>query len=271
MISDTAESAMTPQRRHAASEVTLDVGRRTLRLTRLEQRWWPAQEVRKRDVVGYYRAVASVLLPHLVGRPFTIKRHFNGPRSPSVWIKDAPPELPDWIAVSAQPAKSRAGAGVRYPLVQNEAALLWMIEYGCIDLHVWPSRRDLPDRPDYVLFDLDPHRAPFRHVVEAAHLVHDALEALDLHSYVKTTDGTGLHIQVPIARTHSHAQTREFAKLVANAVTRVSAGLVTSGPRRADEHGVYIDTKMNGHGQQIVSVYSLRPNAQPAVATPLSW
>src|SRR5947207_3218352 len=162
--------------RQAASEVTLEVGRRTLRLTRLEQRWWPTQEVRKRDVIGYYDAVASVLLPHLTRRPFTIKRHFNGPRSPFIWIKDAPPELPDWIPISAQPAKSRAGAAVRYPLVQNEAALLWMIEYGCIDLHVWPSRRDLPDRPDYVLFDLDPHRAPFRHVVEAAHLVHDALE-----------------------------------------------------------------------------------------------
>src|SRR5437588_2121046 len=86
MMSPGAEPALTDKSEsQAASEVTLAVGRRALRLTRLEQRWWPAREVRKRDVVGYYRAVASVLLPHLAGRPFTIKRHFNGPRSPFVW------------------------------------------------------------------------------------------------------------------------------------------------------------------------------------------
>src|SRR5690349_9670685 len=139
----------------AAGEATARVGRRRLRLTRLDQRWWPAQGIRKRDVIAYYEQIAPVLLPHLRDRPFTIKRHYNGPRSPFAWIKDAPPELPEWIPVSPQPAKSRAGAPVRYPLVQDEAALIWLVDFGCIDLHVWPSRRDRPDRPDYVLFDLD--------------------------------------------------------------------------------------------------------------------
>src|SRR4051795_6897599 len=111
-----------------------------VKLTRLDQNWWPSQNVRKRDAVEYYLAIAPVLLPHLVGRPLTIKRYFNGPRSPFEWIKDAPADLPRWIAVSAQPAKSRGGRVVRYVLVQNEATLMWMIEYGCIDLHVWTSR-----------------------------------------------------------------------------------------------------------------------------------
>jgi bifunctional non-homologous end joining protein LigD len=255
----------------AASEGTIKVGRRTLTLTRLDQRWWPAQGVRKRDVVGYYSGVAGVLLPHLAGRPFTIKRHYNGPRSPFVWIKDAPPELPEWVPRTPQPARSRHGAEVCYPLVQSVAALLWLIDFGCIDLHVWTSRRDLPDRPDYVLFDLDPHGVPFASVVEAAHLVREALDGLGLRSYPKTTGGDGLHVQVPIARRHAYEQVRDFARIVAAAVRRVSSGLITLEPHPGDRHGVYIDTKMNGHGQQIVSVYSVRPFDRPAVATPLTW
>jgi bifunctional non-homologous end joining protein LigD len=173
--------------------------------------------------------------------------------------------------VTSQPAKSRGGAAVRYPLVQSAAALLWMIEFGCVDLHVWSSRRDLPARPDYVLFDLDPHGVPFRHVVEAAHLVHEALDALGLRSYPKTTGGSGLHVQVPIARRHTYEEAREVARIVATAVERVGAGLITSEPRVAERRGVYVDTKMNGHGQQLVAVYSVRPKEQPSVATPLTW
>jgi bifunctional non-homologous end joining protein LigD len=103
--------------RHAPDAVTIGSGTQTIRLTRLNQQWWPSLGVRKRDVVSYYRAVAPVLLPHLRDRPFTIKRYYNGPRSPFEWRKDAPPELPAWIRVSPQPAKSRGGRLVRYPLV----------------------------------------------------------------------------------------------------------------------------------------------------------
>src|SRR5919202_2160287 len=169
-------------------------GSRSVRLTRLDQRWWPDLGITKADVVDYYRRIAPVLVPHLRDRPFTMKRHFNGPRSPFEWVKDAPPELPGWIPVSPQPAKSRGGALVRYPLVNDARALLWMVEYGCIDLHVWPSRADRPDRPTYVLFDLDPSGVPFAHVVRAALLLREALEAMGLTSVVRTTGGTGLHV-----------------------------------------------------------------------------
>jgi bifunctional non-homologous end joining protein LigD len=221
--------------------------------------------------VSYYRAVAPVLLPHLRDRPFTIKRYYNGPRSPFEWRKDAPPELPAWIRVSPQPAKSRGGRLVRYPLVGREADLLWMIEFGCIDLHVWPSRRDRPDRPDYVLFDLDPHQVSFAEVVHVARLLREVLDALGLLSYVKTTGGSGLHVQVPIARRHTHAEAREFSRIIASTVATIAAGSVTLEPRPQQRHGVYIDTKMNGHGQQIVAPYSVRPKTAPLVAAPVRW
>src|SRR5919202_4815682 len=175
-------------------ELELRRGRRRVVFTHLDRVFWPESALTKRDLVEYYLRIAPVLVPHLRNRPFTIKRHYTVPRGPFVWEKDAPPELPDWIPVSAQPAKSRHGALVRYPLVNDAPALLWMVEYGCIDLHVWPSRADRPDRPTYVLFDLDPSGVPFAHVVRAALLLREALEAMGLTSVVRTTGGTGLHV-----------------------------------------------------------------------------
>jgi bifunctional non-homologous end joining protein LigD len=184
-----------------------------------------------------------------------MKRHYRGPRSPFVWVKDAPPELPAAIRVCPQPAKSRGGALVRYPLVNSKRALLWMVDYGCVDMHVWLSRCDKPDRADQVLVDLDPKGGSFADVVRAAFEVKEVLDAAQLESIVHTTGGDGLHVRVPLARVHTFEETRTFVYALAGVVR----------PAR-----VNIDAKMNGHGQQVVSVYSARP-PHLAVATPLSW
>jgi bifunctional non-homologous end joining protein LigD len=246
-------------------------GRQVVRLTNLDRVLWPEAGLAKRDLVDYYRAVASVLVPHLRDRPFTIKRHYTVPRGPFEWRKDAPPEMPGWIATSPQPAKSRGGAIVNYPLVNDELALFWMIEYGAVDLHVWTARADKPDRPDYALFDLDPAGVPFADVVRAARLLRHALEALGLDSVAKTTGGEGLHVHVPLAREHTYPQVREFCNVVAGALVRAAGDLVTTERSPARRRGVFVDTKMNGHGQQIVSVYSVRPLPGAPVATPLRW
>jgi bifunctional non-homologous end joining protein LigD len=231
-------------------------------LTHLDRVFWPEPGLRKRDLVDYYRAVAPVLLPHLRNRPFTIKRHYTVPRGPFEWVKDAPPELPAWIRTCPQPAKSRGGALVRYPLVNSEDALLWMVEYGAVDLHVWSSRCDRPERPDHVLFDLDPAGASFADVVRAALLVHDVLAGIELESVVRTTGGEGLHVLVPIARRYTHEQARGFAGAVARELARAEPVLFES---------VHVDVKMNGHGQQVVAGYSVRPLPGAPVATPLGW
>ena len=225
-------------------------------LTHLDRIFWPDEGLTKRDLVEYYRAVAPVLVPHLRGRPFTIKRHYTVPRGPFEWVKDAPPQLPAWIRTCPQPAKSRRGALVRYPLVNSPDALLWMVEYGAVDLHVWSSRCDRPDRPDYVLFDLDPKGAGFVAVVREALRVREVLAEAGLESFVRTTGGDGLHVLVPIARRYTHEQTRRFAGVVA---------------RYTEEEGVVVDVKMNGHGQQVVAGYSVRPLPGAPVATPLRW
>jgi bifunctional non-homologous end joining protein LigD len=216
--------------------------------------------------------IAPVLVPHLRNRPFTIKRHYTVPRGPFVWEKDAPPEMPEWIPIAEQPAKSRRGAIVRYPLVNDDLALLWMVEYGCVDMHVWTARADRPDRPDFVLFDLDPSAGVgFADVVAAALLVRDALDVYGLQTVVRTTGGEGLHVQVPIARRYDYAEVRRFAGIVAAALARTSEGLITDERVPERREGVFVDVKMNGHGQQIGSVYSVRPLPGAPVSTPLRW
>jgi bifunctional non-homologous end joining protein LigD len=213
-----------------------------------------------------------VLVPHLRNRPFTIKRHYTVPRGPFVWEKDAPPELPDWFPVSPQPAKSRRGALVRYPLVGDDMTLLWMVEYGCVDMHVWTARADRPDRPDHVLFDLDPSPGVgFAEVAEAAHLVREALRLYGLESVPRTTGGEGLHVHVPIARRYDYPEVRRFAGVVAAALVRASGSLITDERVPARRRGVFVDVKMNGHGQQVASVYSVRPLPHAPVSTPLHW
>ena len=234
---------------------------RRVELHHPDQLWWPGLGLRKRDAFSYYDAIAPVLLPHLRDRPFTLKRHFNGPRSPFRWLKDRPPEAPDWIRTTPQPAKSRGGAMVSYVLVNDRATLLWLVDYGCVDLHVWTSRADRPERPDLVLLDLDPDPAggPFAAVAEAALVVREALDGLGLHGYPMTTGGDGIHVRVPIARRYSYEDVRDFARVIAETLARVGAV------------GVKLDVKMNGHGQQIVAPYSIRPVPTAAVATPLDW
>lgn len=246
-------------------------GLRVVRVRHPDQLWFPELGLRKRDVIEYYRALAPALLPHLRRRPFTLKRHYNGPRSPHVWLKDAPPDLPRWIRTADVPARSRGGAPVRYVLVEDDLALAWLVDFGCVDLHVAAERVDRVDRPDHALFDLDPAGVAFGDVVRAALLLRSALEALGLESVVKTTGGDGLHVHVPLARRHSHDEARAFTEAVAQALARTSPRLVTVERSPSRRRGVYVDTKMNGRGQQTVAAYSVRPLPGAPVATPLRW
>src|SRR5215210_7838314 len=236
--------------------------RRRPELTHLDRVYWPEKGYRKQDLVDYYESVAPVILPHLRDRPFTMKRHYTVPRGPFEWVKDAPPELPDWIPTCPQPARSRGGALVRYPLVNDELALLWMVEFGCVDLHAWTARCDRPDRADHVVFDLDPRGGSFADVVDVAHLARAALDALGLDSLARTSGSGGVHVLVPIARRHTYPEVRAFARVIAVALARTS-------PKLLERVGV--DVKMNGHGQQFVVGYSVRPLPGAPVATPLRW
>jgi bifunctional non-homologous end joining protein LigD len=251
-------------------------GKRVLKLSNLDKPFWPDEGITKGDLLAYYRAVAPALVPHLKDRPFTLKRYPDGAYGKFFFQKDAPKHMPDWIPtielmVSTR-EKPRQRRKISAPLVNDELALLWMVNMGCIDLNTWYSRIDKPGRPDFVLFDLDPSDdVGFKETVEVALLVKRALDALELESVVKTSGSDGIHVLVPIARRHTYDDTREFSAIVASALARTHQGLVTTEWTRAKRRGVLIDSNQNGEGKTIASVYSVRPREGAPVSTPLRW
>ncbi|HSI97687.1 MAG TPA: non-homologous end-joining DNA ligase, partial [Gaiellaceae bacterium] len=226
------------------------------------------------DLIAYYREVAGALVPHLRRRPFTMKRYPDGWQGKHFFQKQAPSHMPEWIGRAPFPASTRAGEKrvIEYALVDDELALLWMANMGCIDLHMWSSRVDRPERPDWVMFDLDPSEdATFDDVVTVAGLVKETLDLLELDSYPKTSGSRGIHVLVPIARRHTYADTRDFASIVAGALARAHPGLVTTEWTRAKRRGVLVDANQNRQGATNATVYSVRPRAGAPVSTPLRW
>jgi bifunctional non-homologous end joining protein LigD len=249
-------------------------GKRTLKLSNLDKPFWPEEGITKGELLAYYRDVADVLVPHLRRRPFTMKRYPDGWQGKSFFQKQAPSHIPDWIATAAFPASTREGEKrvIDYALVDDELALLWMVNMGCIDMHAWASRADKPDRPDWVMFDLDPSDGTgFEEVIEVAGLVRQTLDVLELESVPKTSGSRGIHVLVPIARRHGFDEARAFAGIVAGALARAHPGLVTTEWTRAKRKGVLVDANQNGPGKTTASVYSVRPRAGASVSTPLRW
>ncbi len=264
-------------RREDPAEMSDDAG---LKLSNLDKLFWPEDDpsgpITKGDLVDYYRQVAPVLVPHLKQHPFTMRRYPDGAYGKAFFQKDAPKHMPDWIprfavevSTRERPPKRRM---IEAPLVNDERALLWMANMGCIDMNAWYSRVDKPDRPDFVLFDLDPSPdVGIEEVVEVACIVKQALDALGLVSFPKTSSADGMHVLVPIERRSTYAQTREFSEIVAGAIAGAHPGLATTQWVKAKRRGVLIDSNQNGEGKTIASAYSVRPRPGAPVSTPLRW
>ena len=256
-------------------ETEIRRGKRTLKLSNLDKVFFPESGLTKGDLLSYYRDVAPALVPHLKNRPFTMKRYPDGRDGKFFFQKDSPAHMPDWIdrkAFRATSRESRQKRMITYPLVNDDLALLWMVNMGCIDMNVWYSRVDKPERPDFVLFDLDPSPdVGFPEVVQVALLVKEVLDALDLEGLPKTSGSDGMHVLVPIQRRYTYADTREFAEIVARTLERTHRGLVTTEWSKSKRRGVLIDANQNGEGKTIASVYSVRPREGASVSTPLRW
>ncbi len=268
----------------SAAEVTVErpisevvsSGKRELRLSNLDKLFWVDEGITKGDLLAYYRAIAPVLVPHLAKRPFTMRRYPDGAGGKAFFQKAAPSHMPDWIprfrALVSTRERSRTKRWIEFPVVDDELALLWMVNMGCIDMNAWYSRVDKPDRPDFVLFDLDPTpEVPWTQTVEVALILKQLLDALGLESFPKTSGGKGFHVLVPLDRRSTYADSREFAEHVAGAIARMHPKLATTEWTKARRRGVLIDANQNGEGKTIASVYSVRPKPNAPVSTPLRW
>ncbi len=250
----------------------LNVGGRTVKLTNLRKPFWPELGITKRDLIQYYADVAPVLLPHLKDRAMVMKRYPNGAAGEFFFMKRAPTPRPEWIELCS--IEHSSGNIIDFPMIQDLASLLWVINLGCIDLNQWYACCDDVDRPDYVHFDLDPvPGATFEKVVEAALLIRTALESLKIPCYAKTTGSKGIHVYVPIVRGPTQKQVWTFAKEFANAVAAQAPKLLTTiyvvanRPRGR----VLVDYNQNAWGRTLASIYSVRPRPQASVSTPVKW
>jgi bifunctional non-homologous end joining protein LigD len=251
-------------------------GTRELKLSNLDKVFFPVEGITKGDLLEYYRAVAPVLVPHLKDRPFTMVRWPDGIEAGRFFQKDAPSHMPEWIptfrTLVSTRGSTRQKKWVNFPIVNDELALLWMVNMGCIDMNTWYSRVDRPERPDWVLFDLDPSQdVGFKETVQVALLIKQALDAFGLVGFPKTSSAEGMHILVPIERRYTYADTRQFAEIVAGAIARTNRGLATTEWTKSKRRGVLIDANQNGEGKTIASAYSVRPRPGAPVSTPLRW
>src|ERR1043166_4576336 len=177
----------------------LGVDGKEVRVTNLRKIFWPDLGLTKGDLLQYYADVSRVLLPHIGDRAMVMKRYPHGAAGEFFFMKRAPTPRPDWIDICSIDHGSENI--IDFPMIQDLASLMWVINLGCIDLNQWYARCDDVDRPDYLHFDLDPGvGATFERVVEAALFLKVALDSLEIPSLVKTTGSKGIHIYVPIKR-----------------------------------------------------------------------
>jgi bifunctional non-homologous end joining protein LigD len=248
------------------------IGRHDIPISNPDKVFFPARGLTKLDLVSYYLGVAELSLPHLRRRPFHMKRFPNGVAADFFHQKRVPANHPDYVdEVFVQ---FPSGHSTVFAIVDNAAALAWVVNLGCIELHTWHSRVAQIERPDYLLIDLDPtSEGQWPFVREIALVVRDVLDGLGLRSYPKTSGATGLHVLAPIRPELEFPHVRRFAKAVAEEVERRIGDqrVATTTWRVADRVGVFVDFGQNARDRTIASAYSVRPTDDARVSAPLRW
>jgi bifunctional non-homologous end joining protein LigD len=253
-------------------DTELEIVGRAVKLTNLDKLFWPELGLTKRQLLQYYADVSPVLLPHLIDRAMVMKRYPNGAAGKWFFMKRAPSPRPAWIETCA--IEHASGSIIDFPMVQDLASLLWLVNLGCIDLNQWYARCDDVDRPDYLHFDLDPvPGAEFEGVRETALTVRTALEGLGMKPLAKTTGSRGIHVYVPIVRGPTQKQVWSFAKRFAQDLAKLKPDLITAEYRIAKRPvgRVLVDYNQNAWGRTLASIYSPRPTPQATVSAPVSW
>ncbi|MFR0356155.1 non-homologous end-joining DNA ligase [Streptomyces sediminimaris] len=252
---------------------TVRAGRRTVRVHRAGKVLFPAdgdlEEYTKGDLVDYYRSAAPLMLPHLRGRPLMLERHPDGLGGPRFMQKNTPESYPDWIT-RAEVAKE--GGTVCHTVCDDSATLLYLADQAAVTLHRWLSRAGSAERPDRMVFDLDPDGDDFEAVREAASLLGGLLGELKLPSGLMTTGSRGLHVIVPLNGRHDFDEVRAFARDVADTLAGAHPDKLTTAARKAGRGDrLYLDIARNAYAQTAVAPLTVRVRPGAPVATPIAW
>jgi bifunctional non-homologous end joining protein LigD len=241
-----------------------------LKLSNLGKVLYPKTGFSKRDLIEHYAAVAPVLLPHLQGRALTVTRWPDGVEGKSFFQKQTPAHAPEWVRTATLPSERKP---IDYTLVEDLPTLVWLANLAAIELHTPLARAEEIERPTVLVFDLDP--GPPATIVECCRVglqLHGMFENLGLRSFAKTSGSKGLQLYVPLNSDVTFAQTKPFARAVAELLEQAVPDLVVSRMSKARRTGkVLIDWSQNDRNKTTVCVYSLRASERPSVSTPVEW
>ena len=265
-VRDDQPPAVTPD------EPLADVDERpTLDVTRPDKVFWPEEGYTKADLDSFYQAAAPWLLPLIADRPIVLDRYPDGIEGKNFFQKNAPQFVPEWIRT--EPIWSEDEEDEKNYFIANDPqSLRYLVNLGAIPLHVWSSRLDSLQRPDWTVLDLDAKSAAFVDVVRVARAIHGLCDSIDLPSFVKTSGATGLHVLLPLGGTLTYDQSKQLAELLARVVASRLPEISSIARMPAAREGkVYLDFVQNGYGKLIVAPYSVRPLPGATVSTPLRW
>jgi bifunctional non-homologous end joining protein LigD len=254
----------------SSKDVTVLIGKRSLRLTNLNKVFWPDDTITKGALIDYYQQVATIILPHLKNRPQSLHRFPDGIKGPHFFQKDVK-DSPDWMETVTIDSDSHDKV-IRYLLCQDEASLVYIINLGSIELNIWNSRIPHLNEPDYMVVDIDPLNCPFSNVIRTAVSVHKVMEEVHLPHYLKTSGATGLHIFVPLNHGYSYAQARQFSEIICIIVNKLLPEITSLERSPQKRYGkVYLDFLQNSSGKTMAAPYCVRPQPHATVSTPLLW
>jgi bifunctional non-homologous end joining protein LigD len=240
-------------------------------LSNLTKVFWPDEGLTKGDLIDYFDAVAPSLLPAIRNRPLSVIRFPDGIEGMSFYQKDTPKYAPTWIKTISLRAES-AKRDVRYTLCNDGRTLRWLANQACIELHPWLSRIDRLDRPDHLVFDLDPPQDAFERSVRVALVLKEVLDELGLEGLPKTSGGKGVHVYVPLQRRYGFPVVRSAALAVGRLVEERMPDDATAEFRIAKREGrVYLDPGRNAPGAHVAAPYSPRARPGATVSFPVSW
>ena len=264
--------AMPTGRRVAKGKTEVVIDRRTLQLSNLEKVLYPATGFTKAQIIDYYVRIAPVLLPHARNRPMTLKRYPDGVDSQFFFEKRCPPHAPEWVQTAPIWTGSTSKT-VNFVLVNDLATLAWVANLASIELHPQLYRAPESERPDVMVFDLDPGPpADLVNCAQVALWLRELFEALGLHAFPKTSGSKGMQIYVPLNTAATFDQTKSFALAMAQLLEKQHPEAVTSNMNKAlRTNKVFIDWSQNDRHKTTVLVYSLRAREHPTVSTPLRW
>ncbi len=250
---------------------TYRLGSRTVKTSNEDKVLFPDAGLTKGDLIAYYRRIANTLLPHIRGRPLTLHRYPDGIDTDGFYQKQKPDYFPVWFETVKV---SKSGGGTQTQVVAGSvASLVYLADQACLTPHIWLSRTDRLDRPDRLIFDLDPPpEGSFGDLVDAARWLRDLLGRVDLPAYVQTTGSRGLHVVVPLDRSAGYDPARDLAEDVARRLARAHPDKLTTKQRKAKRgNRTYLDVMRNAYGQTVMAPYSVRARPGAPVATPLDW